>query len=114
MKNLDEELIAVFTRTSKDLTCHKRRAFQASITNIYLDGNARKAESIFGWGREAVSLGMKELESGYICYVETHERGNKKTEEKSTILESDIRKLVEPYVFLITHESKLVFGNCYS
>ena len=62
-----------------------------------MDGNVRKAESVFGWGRETVSLGLKELESGYICYVEVHERGDKKTEVKLQNLEEDIRELVEPH-----------------
>jgi hypothetical protein len=96
MKILDKELIGVFKETSKALTGHDRRAFQAKITKTCFNGNARKAESIFGWGRETVSLGMKELESGYICYVEIHERGDKKTEEKLPNLEEDIRELVEP------------------
>ena len=48
MKILDEELIGVFKETSKALTGHDRRAFQAKITKTYLDGNVRKAESIFG------------------------------------------------------------------
>jgi hypothetical protein len=96
MKILDKELIGVFKETSKTLTGHARRAFQAKITKTCLDGNVRKAESIFGWGRETVSLGLKELESGYICYVEIHERGDKKTEVKLANLEQDIRALVEP------------------
>jgi hypothetical protein len=62
MKILDKELIGVFKETSKTLTDHARRAFQAKITKTCLDGNVRKAESIFGWGRETVSLGLKELE----------------------------------------------------
>ena len=91
MKNLDEELIHIYKETASELTGHARRAFQAKITKICLEGNIRKAESIFGWGREAVSLGMKELASGYICYVEIHERGNKKAEVNLPNLVQDIR-----------------------
>lgn len=97
MKILDEELTAVFKETAQALTAHNRRAFQAKITKIYLHGNVRDAESVFGWGRETVSLGLKELESGYICYVEVHERGDKRTEVKCQDLEKDIRELVEPH-----------------
>jgi transposase len=97
MKNLDGKLIPVYKETASELTGHARRAFQAKITKICLEGNVRKAESMFGWGRETVSLGMKELASGYICYVEVHERGDKKTEVKSPTLEQDIGELVEPY-----------------
>ena len=50
MRNLDEELIRVYKETASELTGHARRAFQAKITKIYLEGNVRKAESIFGWG----------------------------------------------------------------
>jgi hypothetical protein len=52
---------------------------------------------VFGWGRSTVELGLKELETGYTCYVEIHERGDKRTEEKLPKLEQDIKAIVEPH-----------------
>ena len=90
MKTLDEKIINICKETSTTLTGSDRRLFQAKITNAYLDGNPNKAESVFGWGRNTVKLGLKELETGYICYVDIHQRGDKKTEEKLLNLEQDI------------------------
>ena len=96
MKILDEKIIKIYKETSTTLKGSDRRLFQAKITNEYLDGNPNRAESIFGWGRNTVRLGLKELETGYICYVEIHERGDKKTEEKLPNIEQDIKAIVEP------------------
>ena len=44
-----------------------RRAFQAQMCLKYCDGSARKAETIWGWGRNNVQLGLEEERSGIIC-----------------------------------------------
>ncbi|MCP4410485.1 MAG: ISAzo13 family transposase, partial [Gammaproteobacteria bacterium] len=97
MKILDGNLIKIYKETSNSLTGSARRAFQAKITNEYLGGNQNIAESVLGWGRNTVKLGLKELETGYICYVEIHKRGDNKTEEKLPDLEQDIKAIVEPH-----------------
>jgi len=96
MKTLNQELTRIYQETAATLTGSDRRAFQAKITNEYLEGNPNKAERIFGWGRNAVKLGLKELETGYICFVEIHNSGRKKTEEKILDIEQDIKDIVEP------------------
>jgi Rhodopirellula transposase. len=73
-----------------------RREFIAQITIELLDGNPRKAEHVFGWGRETVKKGMKELATGITCIDNYSARGNKKTEEKIPQLAEDIRSIVEP------------------
>jgi hypothetical protein len=97
MKILDEKIIQIYKETSNTLTGSDRRAFQAKIANEYLGGKPTRAESVFGWGRSTVELGLKELETGYTCYVEIHERGDKRTEEKLPKLEQDIKAIVEPH-----------------
>jgi hypothetical protein len=94
---LDNTFISICKETSKKLTGNDRRVYQAKIVKAYLQGNVRKAETMFGWGRGTVSLGIREVESGYICYVEKHVRGNKKIEDKLADLEENVRKLVEPH-----------------
>ncbi len=93
---LDNNLIRTFKKISKDLSGAAKRSFVGEITRTYLDGNARKAESIFGWNRSCVSLGIKEVTRGIICYVDIHERGNKRIELKMENLEKDIIELIEP------------------
>ena len=38
----------------------QRRTFQAAMAVKYCDGRARAAEAVFGWSREAVTLGLHE------------------------------------------------------
>ncbi len=97
MKTLDENIIRIYKETSNALTGSDRRAFQAKITNEYLEGNPNRAELVFGWGRNTVKLGLKELKTGYTCLVEIHDRGDKKTEEKLLDIEKDINDILEPY-----------------
>jgi hypothetical protein len=68
----------------------------AEITNEFLEGNARKAERVFGWSRVTVNKGLQESKSGIKCIDNYKARGNKKTEEKLKTLEDDIREIVDP------------------
>ena len=72
MKILDEKLIQIYKETSTTLAGSDRRAFQAKIANEYLEGKPTRAESVFGWGRSTVELGLKELETGYTSYRLPH------------------------------------------
>jgi hypothetical protein len=51
----------------RKLTGAKRRAFQTQVTLDHLDGNVRQAESVFGWSRKTVELGLNELRTGITC-----------------------------------------------
>ena len=42
----------------------KRRAFQAEMALMYCESNPRRAESLFGWSRQAVELGFTKSEQG--------------------------------------------------
>ncbi len=94
------EILAEFKSIIKDaakkLTGYKRRAFQAQTTLDLLDGNARQAERVFGWGRKTVEKGLYELKSGIRCYDAYQARGNKPTEEKTPQLTVDIADIVDP------------------
>lgn len=46
----------------------ERRGFQAEIALKYCEGNVRLTETIFGWGRETVTVGLAEKRTGLICY----------------------------------------------
>ena len=84
MKNgwIPEAVKAILEETAKKLSGAKRREYIAMITNELLDGNARKAERVFGWGRTTVKKGIRELATEIKCIDIYSARGNKKTEEK--------------------------------
>ena len=52
-------------RTAKNLTGYARRVFQAVIANEYAEGEPRKAETLFGWNRNAVRRGLCEERIGH-------------------------------------------------
>ncbi len=43
-----------------------RRSFQAQMCLKYVNGRARKAERIWGWGRDNVQLGLEEERTHYL------------------------------------------------
>lgn len=45
----------------------ERRSFQAAMALKYCGGSARLAESLFGWNRHAVELGLHERRTGITC-----------------------------------------------
>lgn len=45
----------------------QRRLFHAEMTVKYCGGSARRAESLFGWSRNAVELGLHERRTGITC-----------------------------------------------
>lgn len=52
---------------SRKMVGAKRRAFQAEMAVKYCAGSPRQAEKIFGWGRQAVALGLNERRTGITC-----------------------------------------------
>ena len=99
---LTDPVVATIKDAAGKLTGHRRRAFQAKVTLDYLGGSARRAETVFGWGREAVQRGLWEfrgLQQAPVLVPRRNRddaRGRRKTEERLARLEEDIRSLVEP------------------
>ncbi len=92
---LNETIQATFKDAAKKLTGHRKRDFMAKVAEDYFDGSARKAETVLGWNRNTVQLGLHERRSGIICVDNYRARGTHKSEERLTNLESDIRSLVD-------------------
>ena len=59
--------IADLRLAASHMTGATRRAFQAEMTLKYCDGNARRAEEVFGWGRQTVEVGLAEKRTGMAC-----------------------------------------------
>ena len=92
---LSEEIKSTFKDAAKKLTGSKKRDFTAKVTQDYLGGSARRAESVFGWKRQSVGLGLQERRTGIICvenYAElagTSPKKTQKTKPLKKIAETD-------------------------
>jgi hypothetical protein len=92
---LTDSLKSTFKDVSRKLTGHHKRDFIAQVTEDYLDGSARKAETILGWNRRSVQLGLNERRSGITCVENYQTRGRPSSETLFPNLAEDIRSLVD-------------------
>ena len=60
-----QSVVDTFRRTAKSLKGAARRVFQAVVTVEHAQGNPRKAETLFGWNRDAVKRGLSEQRIGH-------------------------------------------------
>jgi Rhodopirellula transposase DDE domain len=80
------------------MTGATRRAFQAEMTLKYCRGSARLAETIMGWSREAVEVGLAEQRTGITC-IGAHAAfsGRKRWEEQYPEAAEALRQLAEAH-----------------
>ena len=80
------------------MTGAARRAFQAEMTLKDCHGSARFAETLLGWSREAVEVGLAEHRTGIRC-VGAHAAwsGRKRWEEKYPEAATALRELAEAH-----------------
>jgi len=62
----------------KKLTGYRKRDFMAKVAEDYFAGSARKAETVFGWSRKSVQLGLHERRTGLRCVDNYGARGRHK------------------------------------
>jgi hypothetical protein len=80
------------------MTGATRRAFQAEMTLKYCHGSARLAETLLGWSREAVEVGLAEHRTGLICLgAQSAFRGRKRWEEQYPEAAEALRQLAEAH-----------------
>lgn len=92
---LTESVKETIRSAARKLTGFARRQFQAEIAVKYCDSNPRRAEQVFGWGREAVNTGLNELRSGIRCLEDYSTRGRPRSEDRDPELVHEIHALVE-------------------
>lgn len=97
MDDSKSSLDLLLQRGAQRLKGHQRRLFLAEVTRELCGGNARQAERRFGWGRETITKGLHELQSGIRCLENFAARGRPRWEDEDTQLARDIRELVEPH-----------------
>jgi hypothetical protein len=96
---------------AKALTGAKRRGFIADVTLRLCDGNPRRSEQRFGWGRATANKGLRELATGIRCLDNFAGRARKRSEERCPQLAQDIAAIVEPYT---QTDPELKSGRCYT
>jgi len=94
---LTESVRETIRSAARKLTGFRRRQFQAETAVKYCQGNPRRAEQVFGWGRDAVNTGLNELRTGIRCVDDFSTRGRRKTEEQQPELVRKIHALVDSH-----------------
>jgi hypothetical protein len=80
------------------MTGATRRAFQAEMAMKYCAGNARLAETVFGWGRHTIALGLAERRTGLLCLgAQSAFSGRKRWEERYPQVAETLRQLAEAH-----------------
>ncbi len=75
-----------------------RRSFQAEMALKYCGGSARLAETIFGWGRNNVELGLAEKRMRITCIgAQAAFGGNKSWEERYPEAAASLREIAEAH-----------------
>lgn len=97
MESSIQQYEALIRSAARRLTGYQRRSFLAEVTAALCDGNSRRAERRFGWGRETVATGLHETRQGIRCLENFAARGRQRWEEKQPRLAADIRAIVEPH-----------------
>lgn len=96
LAELTERVRETMQSAAEKLTGWRRRQFQAETAQKYCGGSPRRAERLFGWGRDAVRKGLAELQTGVRHEDRFAARGRKKSEVQQPQLAVAIHALVEP------------------
>ena len=90
--------IADLRLAASKLTGTKRRAFQAAMSLKYCQGSPRLTETVFGWGRENVAVGLAERRTGIICVgAQSFYGGAKPWEKRQPEAATALRELAEAH-----------------
>ena len=95
---INENQIADLRLASSKLSGAKRRSFQAEMSLKYCKGSARLTETVFGWKRKTVALGLAERANGVTCVgAQSAYCGRKSWEESHPEVAEALRELAESH-----------------
>ena len=95
---LSPSQIADLRLAASKMSGPKRRAFEAEMTLKYCGGNPLLAETIFGWGRQTVAVGLAERRTGIRCLgAQSAFSGRKRWEEQHPEAAEALRRLAEAH-----------------
>src|SRR5512145_1575223 len=90
--------IADLRLAASKMTGPTRRAFQAEMTLKYCQGNPLQAETVFGWGRQTVALGLSERRTGIMCLgAQSAFSGRKRWEDQHPEVAAVLRQVAEAH-----------------
>jgi hypothetical protein len=90
--------IADLRLAASNMTGPTRRAFEAEMTLKYCGGNPLLAETIFGWGRRTVEVGLAERRTGLLCLgAQSAFSGRKRWEERHPQVAEALRQLADAH-----------------
>jgi Rhodopirellula transposase DDE domain len=93
---LSASQIADLRLAASKMTGPTRRALQAEMTLKYCQGNPLQAETVFGWGRHTVALGLAERRTGIMCLgAQAAFSGRKRWEDQHPEIAAVLRQLAE-------------------
>ena len=96
--SLSPSQIADLRLAASQMSGPKRRAFEAEMALKYCGGNPLLAETIFGWGRQTVALGLAERQTGIICLgAQAACSGRKHWEEQHPQAAQALRQLADAH-----------------
>ncbi len=109
---VSKELVSLISRLVALIPWPMRRSAMGDVTLALLEGKHRVAEDVFGWGRSAVELGIKEFQTGILCVNDISQRVKAKTEDKNPELLADIQSIMEPHSESDSHlRTTLLYTN---
>ena len=94
---ISQEMVGLVSGLMESIPWPDRRIAMGEVAATVLNASPRLAESVFGWNRKSVELGIHEFQSGIRCVDNIAGRRRKKTEEKHPQLILDIQRLVDPH-----------------
>jgi hypothetical protein len=90
------DVVELISRLVAMIPWPSRRQAMGDVAVTLLEGKARLAENVFGWGRSGVVVGINEYQSGIVCVNDVSERRKPKVEDKAPELLADIERIMEP------------------
>ena len=95
---LSPSQIADLRLAASQMSGPKRRAFEAEMTLKYCGGKPLLAETIFGWGRHTVEVGLAERRTGIMCLgAQSVFSGRNRWEDEHPEAAEDLRRLAEAH-----------------
>ena len=91
------EMVNLIGRLVELIPWPARRCAMGDVAVTLLDGKQRVAETVFGWNRRAVEVGINEYQTGITCINDITTRVKPKTEDKYPKLLAEIQTIMEPH-----------------
>jgi hypothetical protein len=93
---VSDETVGLILRLVERVPWPARRLAMADVATTMLAGRIRATEDVFGWSRDAVTLGLHELRTGITCINDLSARRKPKAEMKHPQMLADIRAIMDP------------------